>query len=203
MSNLKIDYKEISETIIVIGASTGGTEAIQKILLKLPSIIPPILIVQYMLPGFSKGFAERLNRICSFQVKEAENNEIIKSGCVYIAPDGKQMALKKVFHQLRVNLSDDPPENLFKPSVDFLFRSLLELKEQHRIAVLLTGMGNDGARELLSLKRDGVLTIVQEKSTCAVYGMPRVAIDIGAAKEIKRIEEIPEVLIRNILRGAA
>ncbi len=185
----------VANSIIAIGASTGGTEAIKVVLTGLPKSIPPILIVQHMPPIFTKSFAERLNELCPFDVKEAEDNDMVKNGCVYIAPGGKQMAIVGKGSDLRICISDDPPENRFKPSVDFLFRSFAKISGRDRIAILLTGMGRDGACELLSLRSKGVRTIVQDENSSIVFGMPGEAIRLGAAELIRPIDEISETLL--------
>lgn len=190
------------DSIIAIGASTGGVAALTQILLGLSKEIPPILIVQHMPPVFTKNFAERLNAECSFQVKEAEDGERIQKGCAYIAPGGKQMALTGRYSDLRISITDDPPENRFKPSVDYLFRSLAKISGKRRVAILLTGMGSDGALELLSLKKQGVYTIVEDESTSVVFGMPKVAIELGAACEVKQLDQIASAVL-SVLRKTA
>lgn len=178
------------DSVIAIGASTGGTEAIKHVLMGLPSEIPPVLIVQHMPPGFTKSFADRLNELCPFHVKEAEDGDVIENGFVYVAPGGKQMAIILKGTGLFIRITDDPEENHFKPSVDYLFRSLSKITTKHRICILLTGMGGDGAKEMLTLRNQGVYTIAQDEATCVVFGMPKVAIEIGAAYEIKALEQI-------------
>ena len=185
------DPQHLANSMIVLGASTGGTEAIKVFLSGLPKSIPPILIVQHMPAGFTKNFAERLNEMFPFGVKEAEEGEKIQENQVYIAPGGRQMCISGRRYDLRISLTDDPPENRFRPSVDYLFRSFLKVERRFRMAVLLTGMGNDGARELLRLKQGGIHTIVQNEATSVVFGMPKAAIDLHADCEVRPLAEIP------------
>ena len=190
-------------SMIAIGSSTGGTEAIKVLLMGLPSEIPPIVIVQHMPPGFTKSFADRLNDLCSFHVKEAQEGDRIQSNCVYIAPGGKQMAVLGNRTDLRISINDDPPENRFKPSVDYLFRSFDGISGKDKIAVILTGMGRDGSAQLLELRNKGVHTIAQDESTSVVFGMPKAAIEIGAVSEIKRIDQIAEAIMSSLRKNAA
>lgn len=182
------------DSLIALGASTGGTEAIKTVLTGLPKEIPTIFIVQHMPPGFTKSFADRLNEICPFLVKEAEEGEIVYNGCVYVAPGGKQMAIANKGSGLVIKITDDPPENRFKPSVDYLFRSFSKITNRQKVAVILTGMGSDGAKELLSLRHQGVHTIAQDESSSVVFGMPKIAIDLGAVCEIRRLDQIAEAM---------
>lgn len=200
---LSIDQQKISSTLIAIGASTGGTEALKVLLTGLPAEIPPILIVQHMPPGFTKSFADRLNELCPFAVKEAVDGEKVVANCVYIAPGGVQMAVVGKSSELRIRISDDPPENRFKPSVDYLFRSFGQIKGKQRMAAILTGMGGDGAKEMLNLRKMGVHTIAQNEATCVVFGMPKVAIDLGAACEVKALDQIASSLALHLRKKAA
>ena len=182
-------------SMIAIGSSTGGTEALKILLMGLPKDIPPVVIVQHMPPGFTKSFADRLNELCPFHVKEAEDGDKIQSGCVYLAPGGKQMAIAGNRSELRICITDDPPENRFKPSVDYLFRSFEKVVDKEKIAVILTGMGRDGAAQMLELKNNGVHTIAQDESTCVVFGMPKVAIELGGVCEVKRLDKIADAIM--------
>ncbi len=182
--------RNLEKFMVIIGASTGGTEAIKALLLTLPAQIPPIVIVQHIPPVFSKAFANRLNELCPFGVKEAEDGDIIKPNFVYIAPGGQQMKIQDSGGKEYILLTDDPPLNRFKPSVDYLYQSALKIKSKKVIAVLLTGMGADGAIGLLNLKQKGAQTIAQDEKTCAVFGMPKAAIDLNAATHILPLEKI-------------
>ncbi len=179
-------------SLIVLGASTGGTEAIRTVLTGLPNKIPPILIVQHIPALFSLAFANRLNDLCSFEVKEAAYGDEVKMNRVLIAPGGKQMKIVVKKDKTIVEITDDAPVNRFKPSVDYLFSSVEKNLYCHTVAVLLTGMGKDGAQGMLGLKNKSVQTIAQDQKSCVVFGMPREAIELGAANYIESIEHIAE-----------
>jgi len=182
--------------LIAIGSSTGGTEALRKVLTELPPQIPPIVITQHIPAVFSKAFADRMNSLCPFQVVEAAHGMEVLPGNVYIAPGGKQMQIRKrTDGRTFVVIDDSPPVNRHKPSVDYLFDSVLEACGGRCIGVILTGMGGDGAQGLLKLKNAGARTIAQDEASCAVFGMPREAIRLGAASEILALGEISSKLI--------
>ncbi len=181
-----------TDALIVLGASTGGTEAIRVVLLGLPSNIPPILIVQHIPAVFSLAFAKRMNEICPFEVKEAQDGDEIKMNRVLIAPGGKQMKMIHKNGKAFVEINDEAPVNRFKPSVDYLFQSVVKNLYCHTIGVLLTGMGKDGAKGLLELKQNGVTTIAQDEKSCVVFGMPREAISMGGATHVESIENVAE-----------
>ncbi len=187
--------KALMPTLIAIGASTGGTEALKKVLTKLPAGIPPILIVQHIPSVFSKTFADRLNKICPFEVKEAVSGDLVLSGQVLIAPGGRHMQLQSVAGQLVVSITDTPPVNRHRPSIDVLFKSVAERLGKNSIGVILTGMGSDGAEGLLTMKQSGAKTIAQDEDTSVVFGMPKEAIRLKAAAEIRPLEEIPALLL--------
>jgi two-component system chemotaxis response regulator CheB len=183
--------------LIAIGSSTGGTEALRMVLTQLPAEIPPIVITQHIPAIFSKAFAERMNSLCPFQVCEATDGMEVLPGNVYIAPGGKQMRIHgRKTGRIYIEVNDSPPVNRHKPSVDYLFDSVAEVCGTKSIGVILTGMGSDGAEGLLRMKRAGARTIAQNEATCAVFGMPREAIALGAADEILDIEAISEKLIQ-------
>ncbi len=178
--------------LLAIGASTGGTEAIKKILLGLPDNIPPILISQHIPAYFSKAFAVRLNEFCNFTVKEAEHDELVLPGVAYVAPGGTHMTVvEKAGHRL-VNLITEGVDR-HSPSVDRLFNSVAELSVPS-VGVILTGMGSDGAKGLLKMKESGCYTISQDKSSSVVWGMPKVAYEIGASMAVLGILDISEEL---------
>ncbi len=178
------------QKIIAIGASTGGTATIQKILEKLPVDCPPILIVQHMPLHFTKAFADRLNEICDIYVKEAENGDIIKRGVAYIARGDRHLTLKKQGSDYVAQLLDGPLVNRHKPSVDVLFRSMSNQMGIQGIGILLTGMGDDGAKGLLEMKESKAITIAQDENSSIVFGMPREAIKLNAQKYILSMTEI-------------
>ena len=176
--------------LIAIGSSTGGTEALREILTSLPDEIPPGLIVQHIPAVYSKAFADRMNELCAFRVKEAEHGELIKKSCVYIAPGGKQMTIKRNKAELEIVIDDSPPVNRHKPSVDVLFDSVANLVLKKVTAAILTGMGADGAKGLLRLKQLGSHTLAQDEMTSVVYGMPKEAFKLGAVEKVSPLSEI-------------
>lgn len=183
--------------LILIGSSTGGPEALRTVLSSLPDEIPPIVIIQHMPSFFTKAFAESLNESFRFDVKEATSGEQLRKNLVLIAPGGFQT---KVIKGKYVDVVPDPPENLFCPSVDYTFRSALAKSNRTMIGVLLTGMGDDGARSLLKLKQAGVWTIVQDEETSVVFGMPKAAIEMGASCEVVPIQGVGPRLIKELNR---
>jgi chemotaxis response regulator CheB/chemotaxis methyl-accepting protein methylase len=183
--------------LVVMGASTGGTEALRVVLESLPSQIPPILIVQHIPAVFSKAFADRLNRLCPFEVREAQDGDLVKPNLVLVAPGGAQMKLVRESNgALKVRVNDDPPMNRHKPSVDYTFRSVAEASMSNVTAVILTGMGADGAREMKTLRDSGARTIAQDEATCVVFGMPREAIAKGGVEFTLPLDQIPEQMIK-------
>ena len=180
---------------IFIGSSTGGTVALETLLKRLPDAISPILIVQHIPAFFSKAFAERLNAILPFDVKEAEEGDILKPNQVLIAPGGQQVKLVRDETSYAIKITDDPPVNRFKPSVDYLFESVVRIYKGPKVGLILTGMGKDGAKGLLELKKSGAFTIAQDKKSSVVFGMPRVAIEIGAVDKVCNLAEIPQQLV--------
>lgn len=190
-SKKAIDQK----TIIAIGSSTGGTEALKEVLIRMPEHIPPILIVQHIPPVFSLAFANRLNEMCPFEVKEAQDGDEVIADRVLIAPGGKQMKVVNRSGKLIVQCTDDEPVNRHKPSVDYLFDSVAKVIGKNAIGVILTGMGADGAKGMLQMRSQGSKTIAQDEQSCVVFGMPKEAIKIGAAQEICNLVKIPDKLI--------
>ncbi len=186
LSHLSLD----NDAFIAIGASTGGTEALRVLLTQLPPEIPPILIVQHIPAGFSNAFAKRLNSLCPFEVVEAKDQDEIIKNRVLIAPGGKQMRAVCRGRKWFVVIEDTPPVNRHKPSVDHLFNSLTEFEFKKPVGIILTGMGGDGAKGLLNLKNKGWMTIAQNKESCVVFGMPAVAIDLGAAQHVCHLNDI-------------
>ncbi|GAT99834.1 chemotaxis protein [Burkholderia stabilis] len=179
-----------TEKLIIIGASTGGTEAIREVLTPLPPDAPAVLIAQHMPPGFTKSFAQRLNGLCRIAVKEAEHGERVLPGHAYIAPGHAHLLLARSGANYIAQLSDEPPVNRHRPSVDVLFRSAATHAGKNAIGVILTGMGRDGAAGLLEMKRAGAHTFAQDEASCIVFGMPREAIALGGADEIAPLAEM-------------
>jgi len=182
--------------IVAIGASTGGTEAIRDVLVRLPKDFPPIVIVQHIPEHFSLAFAKRLNNLCEVEVCEAHGSEELRSGTVYIAPGGRHMKVIKQGSKYFTKIFDAEPVNRHKPSVDVLFESVAELGHKKVVAALLTGMGKDGARGLKKIFDQGHMTICQDEASCVVYGMPGVAVEMGAARKILPLMSIAQGLIK-------
>lgn len=185
-----------TEKIIVLGASTGGTEAIRLLLRNLPPRMPGIAIVQHMPEGFTKSFANSLNANSELEVKEAEDGDRLYQGRVLIAPGNHHMLLKRNGKEYSVEVKEGPLVNRHRPSVDVLFRSAARYAAQNATGILLTGMGADGAKGLLELKEAGANTIAQDQQTSVVFGMPKEAIKLGAADEILGIDAIAPFLVK-------
>lgn len=183
------------KSLVLIGSSTGGTEALKHILTSLPEEIPPILIVQHIPPVFSKAFAERLNRLCPFLVKEAKDGDKVEPNTVYIAPGDFHMMIMGHGEHKTISLNQQEHVNRFRPSVDVLFRSAKKNLDQNTVALILTGMGKDGAQGLKELHDLGVSTIAQDEESCVVFGMPREAIKLNAADHIEHLDNIAEKLV--------
>lgn len=185
-----------SGSLVVMGASTGGTEALKVVLESLPEQIPPVLIVQHIPPVFSAAFAQRLNSLCPFEVREASDGDEVKPNLVLIAPGGKQMGIKVIKGKTVIRITDDPPMNRHKPSVDYLFKSVAENGHPKVVAAILTGMGGDGAVQMKVLRDAGARTIAQDESSSVVYGMPREAMLKGGAEFISPLDKIGEKLLQ-------
>lgn len=183
-------------TIIALGASTGGTEATISVIKDLPEDTPGILIVQHMPPGFTKMYAERLNRLCKMEVREAVDGDIVKNGLVLIAPGDYHMKLAKLGANYVVKCFQAEKVSGHRPSVDVLFNSVAEVAKKNAVGIIMTGMGRDGAQGLLNMRQQGAYTIGQNKESCVVYGMPMVAKNIGAVMIEASNENIPLVLRR-------
>lgn len=184
----------VRNKVIAIGASTGGTEAIYNLLKNLPKDIPGIIIVQHIPPVFSKMFADRLNLQTQFTVKEAQTGDTIEPGKVLIAPGDKHMKLKKAADKYIVETVQGNKVNGHCPSVDVLFESVAKVASKNAIGVILTGMGHDGAVGLMSMRRAGARTVGQDQKSSVVYGMPKVAFEIGAVEKQVSISSIPSII---------
>jgi two-component system chemotaxis response regulator CheB len=187
---------ETTDRVLAIGSSTGGVQAIETVLTGLPRTTPGIVIVQHMPESFTAAFAGRLNSVCVLDVREARDGDRVIPGRVLIAPGGRHMQLVRSGAQYLVTVSDGPLVNRHKPSVDVLFRSVAQHAGSNAAAVLLTGMGDDGARGLLELRRAGARTAAQDEATCVVFGMPREAITLGAAADVVPLHAVPDWLQR-------
>lgn len=188
--------------IVAIGTSTGGPRALHNVISKLPGDLPaPILIVQHMPPNFTKSLAQRLHDVSQVNVVEAEDGQILETGTAYIAPGGWHMtAVRDASQTFRIRLSKDEPRSGHRPSVDVLFESLVPFSELKRHAVLMTGMGSDGAKGMLALKGSGdVTSIAEAEETCVVYGMPRAAAELGAADDVVPQPLIPGKIVQAVL----
>lgn len=187
-----------SNTVIAVGASTGGTEAIKSFLEVLPSAMPPILIVQHMPEKFTASFAKRLDDHCALKVKEAEDGEVVLSNTVYIAPGGLHMIIRNQHGKSVIKIYHDELVNRHRPSVNVLFNSVAEVKGKHAIGIIMTGMGDDGATGLLSLREKGAYTIAQDEASSVVFGMPHKAILAGGVSRVLPLNEISKEVCEKI-----
>ena len=179
-----------TEKLIIVGASTGGTEAIKDFLIKLPPDCPGIAIAQHMPETFTKSFAQRLDTLCRISVKEAENGDRILPGHAYIAPGHSHLLVKRSGANYVCELSDGPPVNRHRPSVDVLFRSAANHIGKNAIGVILTGMGKDGAKGMLEMKQAGAFNFAQDETSCVVFGMPKEAILTGGVDEVVPLQDM-------------
>ena len=179
-----------TERIVALGTSTGGTQALQQVLTALPRTAPGIVIVQHMPEKFTAAFAERMDQMCQIEVAEAQHGDRVLPGRALVAPGGRHMALRRDGAQYRVHLSDAPPVSRHRPSVDVLFRSVAEHAGRNALGVIMTGMGDDGARGLKRMRECGARTLGQDEATCVVYGMPREAMLLGAVERELPLEHI-------------
>jgi two-component system chemotaxis response regulator CheB len=182
-------------TVLAIGASTGGTEAIAAVLTRLPQSCPGIVITQHIPAQFSRAFANRLNTLCAMDVKEAEDGDVLRNGLALIAPGDFHMLLRHSGGRYYVSVKTGPRVCYQRPSVDVLFSSVAEAAGAEAVGVLLTGMGNDGAQGLLRMRQAGARTIAQNEATCVVYGMPREAVALGAAAQVLPLTAIAEAML--------
>jgi len=180
-----------SEKLIIIGASTGGTEAIKDFLIQLPPDCPGILMTQHMPEGFTRSFANRLDKLCRISVKEAEGGERVLPGHAYLAPGHSHLSLVRSGANYMTRLDQGPPVNRHRPSVDVLFHSAAVNAGKNAVGVILTGMGRDGAAGMLEMKKAGAYNLAQDEASCVVFGMPKEAIAIGATHEVGPLHELP------------
>lgn len=191
-----------SEKLLAIGSSTGGTEALRKVLTPLPGTCPGIVVVQHMPAGFTHSFAMRLDKLCQISVKEAEDGDRVLPGHAYIAPGARHMELVRSGANYHVRITDAPPVNRHRPSVDVLFHSVAALAGKNAVGAILTGMGADGAKGMLAMRNAGAFTIAQSEKSCVVFGMPREAIALGGACEVVDVEDIAQVMLKNVVGQA-
>lgn len=194
-----------SSTLIAIGASTGGTVAIQEILLELSADIPPMVITQHIPAGFSSAFANRLNRLCSMEVREAVDGDILRKGLALVAPGDFHLLVRRSPHSgcYRIELQQGPHVCYQRPSVDVMFASVASAAGRNAVGVLLTGMGSDGAKGMLALHRAGAATIAQDEPSCVVYGMPREAVKLNAVGTVASLPEIAGAISRTVAQHAS
>ncbi len=184
-----------SEKILAIGASTGGTEALRHLLSRFPANGPATLVVQHMPERFTAYFAQRLDGLCEMEVREARNGDAVRPGRVLLAPGDRHMVLHEGGSGYSVNVKDGPMVNHQRPSIDVLFSSVARCAEGRSIGVLLTGMGSDGAKGLKLMREAGAITIAQDEKTSVVYGMPKAAVELGAAKHVLGLHDIAPKII--------
>ena len=188
----------LSEKVIAIGASTGGTEAIKEVLCSLPEEMPPIVMVQHMPETFTPSFAQRLNNLSKLTVIEAKGGERLQPGMAYLAPGHSHMRVRKSGAGFVLELSKEEPVNRHRPAADVLFWSVAEQVKQNALGMILTGMGKDGAQGLLAMRQAGAWNIGQDQATCVVYGMPREAAEIGALDEVASLGDISGILLAKL-----
>lgn len=187
---------ETTDRVVAIGASTGGTQAIESILSALPQVCPGIVIVQHMPAQFTAAFAARLDSICAMEVREACSGDRVLPGLALIAPGGRHMQLLRSGAQYRVTIVDGPRLNHHRPSVDVLFRSVARCAGTNALGIILTGMGDDGARGLKEMHTAGALTLGQDEASCVVYGMPKEALKVGAIERSVPLSAVPREIVR-------
>jgi len=187
-----------TEKLIIIGASTGGTEAIREVLQPLPPDCPAVLIAQHMPAGFTQSFAQRLDGLCRIRVKEAQHGERLLPGHAYIAPGAYHLSLARSGANYLAQVDQAPPVNRHRPSIDVLFDSAARHAGKNAVGVILTGMGRDGADGLLRMKQAGAYTLAQDEASCVVFGMPREAIALGAADEIAPLGEMSRRVLAHL-----
>ncbi len=197
---VRISQAKMTETVIAIGASTGGTQAIQELLLQMPANSPGIVIVQHMPEQFTASLAARLNQICAMEVREAKNNDSVKPGIALIAPGNYHMLLQRSGARFYVQVKSGPLVCGHRPSVEVLFKSTSRAAGRNAVGVILTGMGKDGAGGLLEMKNNHARTIAQDEASCVVYGMPKEAVRLGAAEAVLPLGGIPAKIIEYVNR---
>lgn len=186
------------DLLVALGASTGGPEALKRVIMALPPDFPGVVITQHMPPGFTSSFAARLDRLSQLTVLEAKGDERILPGHVYIAPGDQHLVVERFGRFYVTKLSDAPPVFRHKPSVDVLFRSVANAAGANAVAALFTGMGKDGAQGMLDIYQAGGLTLAQDEASCVVYGMPREAVALGGVHEQHSLGQMPRQLIRHV-----
>ena len=189
---------QTTERIVAIGTSTGGTQALETVLTALPRVSPGIVIVQHMPEKFTASFAARLDALCQIEVREARNGDRVMPGRALIAPGGQHMLLKRNGAQYHVEVVDGPVVNRHRPSVDVLFRSVAKFAGRNALGVIMTGMGDDGARGLKEMHDAGASTVAQDEATCVVYGMPKEAVRLGGVDRSAPLQAIPAEIMKYV-----
>ncbi len=189
---------QTTERIVAIGTSTGGTQALEAVLTALPRVCPGIVIVQHMPEKFTASFAARLDTLCQIEVREAQNGDRVMAGRALIAPGGRHMLLKRNGSQYHVEVVDGPVVNRHRPSVDVLFRSVAKFAGRNALGVIMTGMGDDGARGLKEMHEAGAATVAQDEATCVVYGMPKEAVKLGGVDRSAALHAIPAEIMKYV-----
>lgn len=196
-----LERAKVKSKMIAIGASTGGTEALKDVMRLMPAECPPIVISQHIPESFSAPFAKRLNESSAVTVKQAEDGDLILPGHAYLAPGDDHLLIVREGANMRCRLSKSPPVNRHRPSVDVMFDSVVQAIGKNAVGVLLTGMGNDGAKGLLNLKDVGAMTIAQDEKSSVVWGMPGEAVKLGAAQKIEPLTRIPDRIMEAVRKG--
>jgi len=199
LSRSRVEWNKIGRKIVLIGTSTGGPRALQEVITKIPKTIQaPILIVQHMPAGFTKSLATRLDQLSEITVKEAEQGDILQNGVAYIAPGGYHLKLRKVGTSFGIVLdSNEPPRSGHRPSVDVMFEDVSQWKDFDKVAVIMTGMGQDGSNGLKVLKSTGnVIAIAESAETCIVYGMPKAAVETQLVDEVADVDDIAQTIMK-------
>ncbi len=191
-------HLETTHKIIAIGASTGGTQAIEKVLMEFPVNSPGTIIVQHMPAGFTDSFAKRLNQVCKIQVREAKNGDLLAPGVALVAPGNHHLLLKRSGASYSVVIKDGPAVHFQRPSVDVMFQSVAQNAGKNAVGVILTGMGADGAKGLQMMHETGAKTIAQDEESCVVYGMPKEAVKLGAADDVLPLNQIPQAIFTSL-----
>ncbi len=191
-------WPRLRDRLVAIGASTGGTEALREVLEAMPADAPGIVVVQHMPEGFTRAFAERLDRLCAIEVKEAEAGDQLRPGRALVAPGDQHLRVHRSAGGYVVELNREPLVSRHRPSVNVLFRSVAAAAGRRAVGVIMTGMGADGADGLLEMKRAGAATIAQDEASCVVFGMPKEAIARGAVDEVVPLQRIREAILRRL-----
>jgi two-component system chemotaxis response regulator CheB len=194
----KLSLTKTTNKIVAIGASTGGTEALREVLEAFPANAPGTIIVQHMPEHFTRSYADRLNKLCAVEVREAKDNDAVIPGVVLIAPGNHHMLLQRSGARYFVQIKDGPLVFHQRPSVEIMFESVAKYAGANAVGAILTGMGKDGATGLLSMKQAGAVTFAQDEASCVVFGMPREAINVGAVDHIVPLNQMAEKIMRHV-----